>query len=167
MIDNKWFCEPNEERETWCFLTLQTKDLKGQLTLDGWTIGYGNPNTIHREIHSNGDNEREILEQLFRELYYCRRKGITLVTFGKNILPILRIRTAQRNLKDASFRGIDIICLEDLLETYFDPVFYGTSDSGLVEVCQKINIETNGTTNTELMLQLLLRIDPLLPQGVI
>ena len=167
MIDNKWFCEPNDQREIWCFLSLQTENLEGQSIIAGWQIGYGNSNTVSRMINADSGNENDVLAGLFSEIYYCRRQGIRMVTYEENLLPILRTHAVQAALSDASLRGLHAICIENLLHTYFELGEVDTSDDGLLELCRKMGIADNGSTKVGLLHEILVRIGPLLPQGVI
>ena len=167
MIDNKWFCEPNDQRETWCFLSLQTENIDRQSIITGWQIGYGNPNTVNRVINADSSSANDILAGLFSEIYYCRRQGIKLVTYEENLLPILRTHAVQAALSDASLRGMHTICIENLLQTYFELGEFDPSDDGLLELCKKMVIADNGATKIGMLHQILVRIGPLLPQGVI
>jgi len=167
MIDNKWFCEPNDQRETWCFLSLQTENIDRQSIITGWQIGYGNPNTVNRVINADSSSANDILAGLFSEIYYCRRQGIKLVTYEENLLPILRTHAIKVALSDASLRGLHAICIENLLHTYFKLGEFDTSDDGLLELCGKMGIASNVETQVELFQKILVRIGPLLPQGVI
>jgi len=152
MIDNKWFCEPDEQRECWCFLFPQLKD---NSVIDGWEIGYGNPSKLTRKIKNKKQNEEQMIRELLCELYHCRKKCITLITYAYDVLLILRTRIILLNIKDACFHGIKHICIEKLLEEYF--------------LCNIIKSSTmiESSNQAEVLWNLFLKIGPMFPVGVI
>lgn len=162
MIDNKWFCEPNDQRESWCLLILQVND---HFAINGWEIGYGNPKMLLRIISNNKSREREIIKELLRDLYYCRREGIVLITFRDDVLPMLRTRIILLNIEDVCLRGLNYICIEQLLKEYFLSGTLNSSD--MPELVKKMSIETSGSSQVQLLWSLFLRIGPMLPSGVI
>jgi hypothetical protein len=149
MIDNKWFCEPDEQRETWCFLNLHVTE---NCIISDWEVGYGNPTMIVREIKSQKTIEIEIIKDLLTQLYHCRKENILLITYS-DVLSILRTRIFILNIKDASLYGLKHICIKEILKTYFQQV-------------DKLNIQIKETKQIQFLWNLLLRIGPLLPRGV-
>lgn len=162
MIDNKWFCELNEQRESWCLLILQVND---HFAINGWEIGYGNPSKLVRIIGNSKSNEKKIIKELLQEIYYCRREGISLITFKANALKILRTRIVLFNIEDVCLRGLNYICVEQLLKEYFLSSTLNSSD--MPELVKKMSIETSGSSQVQLLWSLFLRIGPMLPSGVI
>ena len=150
MIDNKWFCEPDELREIWCFLNLHVNDKD---IIEGWEIGYGNPIVMMRKINHRKTNEKDIIKELLIQLYNCRKENILLITYTNNVLPILRTRILFLDIKEASLYGIKHISVEEILYTYF---LYDANQE-LIDKNKKITF----------LWKLLLRIGPLLPRGVI
>jgi len=162
MIDNKWFCEPNDQRESWCFLFLQMND---HCIICRWEVGYGNPTMFVRKVTNRKSREREIIKELLRELYCCRKEGITLITYRYDVLSMLRTRIILLNIEDVCLRGLNYICIEQLLKEYFLSGTLNLSD--MPELVKKMNIETSGSSQVQLLWSLFLRIGPMLPSGVI
>lgn len=165
MIDNKWFCEPDDQRDSWCFLVLQLEER--DFVINGWEIGYGNPRKLIRIISSSKSSEKEIIKELLQEIYYCRRKGIQVITFGTDVLPVLRTRIILLDLKDVSLRGVKHICIEKIIKEYFLLYGFNTSISNMLEIARKMNIEMKDLSRVELLHNLFLRIGPMLPDEVI
>ena len=159
MIDNKWFCEPNEQRESWCFLFLKVN----HFVIDGWEVGYGNPTMLVRKVANRKSRERELIKELLQELYHCRRENIMLITYAYSALPTLRTRIILLNLKDACLHGIKYISIEKLLEEYFLLL----NSTNISELVRKMNIEMEGSSQAKLLWNLFMRIGPMLPAGVI
>ena len=150
MIDNKWFCEPDEQRETWCFLNLHVND---NYIIKGWEIGYGNPTILIRELKNKKTQEKELIKELLSQLYHCRKEDILLIMYI-NILTILRTRIIILNIKNASLYGLKYVCIEEILQNYFQQI-------------EKIKIEVKEKKQTQFLWNLLIKIGPLLPRGVL
>ena len=147
MIDSKWFCEPDEQRETWCFLNLHEND---NCNIVGWDVGYGNPTTLLCEIKNQKTKEVEIIKELLIHLYHCRKDNIILITNTSDVLPILRTRILLLNVKEVCFYGLKYICIEEIMLTYF----------------QHVNL-INESKQIWFLWSLLQKIGPLLPKGVL
>lgn len=162
MIDNKWFCEPNEQRESWCFLFLQMND---RCIICRWEVGYGNPTMLVRKVTNRKSREREIIKELLRELYYCREESITLITYGHDVLSMLRTRIILLDIEDTSLHGVKHISIEKLLEEYF--LLDVIKSSTMLELASKMNIRQDESNKVQLLWHIFLRIGPMLPTGVI
>lgn len=161
MIDNKWFCEPDDQRESWCFLFLKVSKHN---IIESWEIGYGNPTTLVRTLVNHKSKEKEIIKELLRELYYCRKKDVILITYSLDVLPILRTRIILLNIEDASLYRIKHVSVERLLSDYFLPEIMNSSLSDLVK---RMGIEVKNPCQVDLLRHLLIQIGTLLPYGVI
>jgi len=165
MIDNKWFCEPDELRESWCFLILYQKDQKDDFVISGWEIEYGNSSRIIRKIYNSKNNEEGIINELLEEIHYCRKKRITIITFGFDVIPAIRTRISILDLKEVSLRGIRNIALEKLISENF--LFFNSNKSPSIEmIAKKMNIESDCFSNVELLRNIFLRIGPLLQEVI-
>lgn len=147
MIDNKWFCEPDDRRKTWCFLNLHVNEKN---EVNGWNVGYGNPTKLLDEIKNKKTREIEIIKELLVHLYRCRKEDIILITIASDVLPILRTRILYRNIKAVSFYGLKYICIDEILQTYFH------QDKVL-----------NKSNEIQFFWNLWQKIGPLIPRGVL
>ncbi|KXB08200.1 hypothetical protein AKJ58_00600 [candidate division MSBL1 archaeon SCGC-AAA385D11] len=166
MIDNKWFCEPNDERESWCFLILEQRNSEGDGSITGWQIGYGNPKKMTRTLSSSGSSEEEIIQGLLDEIYYCRREGILMITAERDSVPALRTHILLLGMEEASFRGVEYVCIDRLLEEHFLGLgdLDGSSGRSILELGERIGI-VEDCEETELLRRIFLRIGPLLPKS--
>ena len=118
-----WFYAPNDERESWCFLTLKidrsVQELGGKIL--GWQVGYGNPKKMTRIVGEEAtgcESEREVLEKILEEIRFCSYRGIKLITFNQEILSGIRTKILLLEL-NRSFHGVSHVCISDLLRNYF------------------------------------------------
>ncbi len=166
MIGNRWFCEPDDERESWCFLVLNRGNPESS-SITGWHVGYGNPKKTTRTLSSSPSSEEEIIRELLEEIYHCRREGILVITVKRETMPALRSRVLLLGLEGVSLRGVKHVCIEELLDEYF--LDLGGPDSfnisGLSGLGERIGVKTDGLGETEMAREVFLRIGPLLPEG--
>jgi len=167
MIESKWFCMPDDDREPWCFLTLE---LDAGKRITGWQAGYGNPRRITRMLGGNESSEEEIIQRLlrlFEEIRFCRRMGTTLITLGAEDLPALRTRTLLLGLDGAVLRGLKHICIERLLRDHFLG-FEGGVDlphaRSILKSAESAHVETDGLKEPEVLWRLFLEVGSLLPK---
>ena len=162
MIDNKWFCEPDDQRECWCFLILKRNN---QSVIDGWEMGYGNPSKLTRMIKNKEQTEEKIIYELLHELYRCKRETITILTYRKDDYPILRTRIALRGIREVYLCGMKHICIEKVMEEYF--LFDISENISIYELADKLKIAEENRNTVKLLWKLFLTMGPLLPIGVI
>lgn len=164
MIDNKWFCEPNDLRESWCFLSLDVGGWNEGSVITSWEIGYANPAKLIRKINCDESSENKVIGKLLNEIFYCRKNGIKIITYGNNVVPALRTRILVLGLAEVGLHGMDLICIEDLLSKFFlfdDNSLTGGPTSG---VLKKIGVADG--SGAELLWRLFQKICPLIPGGV-
>ena len=166
MIDNIWLCEPNDARESWCFLELKLKKQDANDVISGWEATYANPNRVVHKANDTRSDEKESLKKLFFHIYRCRKKEIPIITFGSNVIPVLRTRILCQGIRDESLRSVKTISLQKILQDYFcfdnDNSILSASD-----FVAGLKIEQGNATETELLYDVFTRIGPLLPAGVI
>lgn len=162
MIGNRWFCQPDDERESWCFMVLELKQEDNGF-LAGWEISYGNPKRTVRTLENAGSNEVEILRELVKEINYCRRKQIPVITLRDDIIPKIRTRILYSTLEEASFQGLENISIESLLRENFVGADLRNRQS-VKGLCEELKIETANRSETELLREAFLRIGPLVPR---
>lgn len=167
MIENKWFCEPNDQRECWSFLILRLDNQDRNFEIIGWDIVYANPRKLIRKLKNKKNGEKEIVNELLHEIYYCRKNNITLITFREDIIPIIRTRILLLNLNDASLRGIKYFSMEKLLKKYFLFYMSNTSTTRPSVIINKMNVSNEKLSDVEMLWKIFLKIGPLLPDGVI
>ena len=160
MIDSKWFCEPNDYRESWCFLKIYQTQIKNESIISGWELGYGNPNQLTRIIKNENIDEKEIIRALFKEIFFCRKNKIKLITYEQSI-PLLRSRVLFLKMQEISLKGISFICILNLLKQYF------SINDMLFQLAGKMKIKIKGIKEIEIIRNIFIRIGPLLPEGVI
>jgi hypothetical protein len=166
MIDNIWFCEPNDARESWCFFAIKVKKQDGSDTIAGWEICFANPNRTVRKVADAQSDEKELLKGLLHELYYCRKNDIKIITFETNTIPILRTRIIFHDIHNISFRSLQVISIQKLLQEH---LFFGEDNSvpSISDFCSRMKIGRQDRDETELLHDIFKRIGPLLPPGVI
>lgn len=115
------FAAPDNTIEVWCLLEVEYSD-GGDCV--GWNVGFGNINQLVRKESrslSAVDCEGSLLKELMEEhLHPCRNKEgrTTLITSSASTLPRLRTRLLAHGC-DTSFRGLNHLCLETVIEDYF------------------------------------------------
>lgn len=166
MIDSVYFCEPDEVRESWFFFTLQEKKQNDDISISGWNACYGNPNRVIRKLSEAKPDEKTTIISLCNELFYCRKKDIPIMTFERNIVPILRTRIAYLGIHDISFKKLHFIPLEVILQNYFY-LSYKDSIPSLSMLVKQLKIETKNMSEPELLYKIYQKIGPLVPLGVI
>lgn len=117
--ENSWYAEPDKGREPWVILILETNGER----IVGWQMGFGNSQTITRinRIRKNVNEEGEVLKELLKEIRDCKQgERTTLITYAQGTLPLLRSRILQLGIKGASFRGLQHLCVESLLNQHFE-----------------------------------------------
>ncbi len=163
MIDSKWFTELNEQRESWCFLSL---GMGINSTIRRWEISYANPSRFVRKIISSKSEETDVIKELLKELINCRRSKIPLVTFRTEYLQKLRTRILLLGITGASLRGLRSIDIERILNEFFRMDLLDSTNS-LTDFAKRLKIETKNKSSSELLWAVMLRLGPLLPEGVI
>lgn len=166
MIDNIWFCEPNDARESWCFFTVKLKKHEANDAIASWEVCYTNPNRVIRMAGNDTPSEEELLRGLLREIYYCRKKEITLITFGENVIPLLRTRIVYHCIRDVNLRSLKVLSIQKILQDYF---FFGKDNtvSSISDFAFEMKNPPDANTETETLYEIFKRIGPLLPSGVI
>lgn len=160
MIGNKWFCEPDDERESWCFLVLEFEDRSKKLKIPGWKIGYGNPEKMVRKLEKTDCKEEEILESLLGEIHYCRRQGIPVITTEKEEILALRTRLFLGK-EETSLQKVELLNIEQLLKEHF---LVSELSSDLSKLAERLGIEKESSGRVELLRDIFLKIGPLLPE---
>lgn len=166
MIENKWFCEPNDIRESWCFLSLKVNKKDVDDVISEWEICYGNPNQVTRMVTDTPSNEKELIKRLIQEIYYCRKKDIMIITFSNTVLPLLRTRIVFHGIDNISLRNVKFLSIKKILQDYFFIVRKDAIKS-VYDFAWEMNIEEGDMSETELLRDVFLKIGALLPAGVI
>ena len=143
MLNNKWFCEPNPYRETYCYLTIETHDNQQKITR--WQTATANMQSIVTTDQYQDKDERKAILELLKKLSYCIERNITLITPTNQTMPILRTRILALKISNASLTTLKTICIEHLMEKYFTE-------------------KTTEKNNTKDMHRTFTAIAPLLPQ---
>ena len=166
MIDNIWFCEPNDARESWCFFTMKLKEIDAHSTVTEWEVTYANPTRVIYRTNNAPSTEEVLLRQILFHISRCKKKGIPIITYERKIIPLLRSRLLCHGMCNISLRSLKILSLQQLLQDFF---YFGTTNSILSasDFAKELKIDENGLTETELCYVIFKRIGPLLPQGVI
>jgi hypothetical protein len=119
MLNNKWFCEPNPFRETYCYMSIQKKTIDNYLQITGWQTATANMQSIVTMDQYQDKDEKKAIQELLKKLSYCIEKNITLITPTNQTMPLLRTRILTLNIPNVSFTTIKTICIEHLMEKYF------------------------------------------------
>lgn len=67
MLGNKWFCESDDERKSWCFLLVELNGGNAGCEIAGWQIGYGNPKKMVKTVEKSGGGEEETIKTLVED----------------------------------------------------------------------------------------------------
>jgi hypothetical protein len=161
MLNNKWFCEPNPYRETYCYFLLETEKQKKQPKIIGWKAAIGNIDEITNRLDSKNQDETETLKNIIPVLFYCRKKYLTIITDKKETVSLLRTRLAMANIENTDLSSIRVISLEE----YFNKYFSYTGENGLLSWCKFLSIDANKKKKTELIKSVYARIKPFIPKG--
>ncbi len=166
MIDNIWFCEPNDARESWCFFTMKLKEIDGHQCVTGWEVTYANPTRVTYKTKNTPSTEEILLRQILFLISTCKKKGALFITYERKIIPILRSRLLCHGMCNISLRSLKILSVQQLLEDFF---YFGPTNSILstYDFARELKIDENGLSETELCLAIFRRLGPLLPRGVI
>lgn len=170
MIGNKWECTPDDDRETWCFLTIElgaAGECNGK-PIASWQAGYGNQKRMTRILNSNGHNEKEIVEELLKEIRFCRHKGTTLITFGADAIPTIRTRILIHRLDGASLQSIKNICLEELLKKYlvgFDKLKDIRDISAILKPIEDSSVKPDDFLGVQTLRGIFMAIGSMLPRS--
>lgn len=128
MTAGNWV-QRDQLRESWLFLLLGTEEEiqsgTGESTLQYWECGVGNADRfVATETAQIGcghiETEAELLTALLSQLGQHRYQETVIITRSEATLQTLRRRIAVNDTEVASLRGLSNICVEDLLERYFD-----------------------------------------------
>ncbi len=165
MINNKWFCSPDNYRESWCFLIFDNKKVKNTIEIQSWNLGYGNPHQLIKLKTSKGKQERKVINDLLQELNYCRKNHLRIITLYENDVKILRTRCIQLQIQDASLQKINYMSLEGIIQTYFT-FDYKKDESIFNQIANILNIKEKDESKPEQFRKILNKIGPLLPRGV-
>jgi hypothetical protein len=166
MIDNIWFCEPNDARESWCFFSMKSKEIDSHQCIIEWEAIYANPSKVTYKAKNTPSAEETLLREILFHVSMCRKKEIPIITYERKIIPILRSRLLFHGMCNISLRNLKTLSLQDLLQDYF---YFGTTNSFLSasDFARELKIDENGLSETELCYVIFKRMGPLLPLGVI
>ena len=116
-------------RESWLFLLFGTEEETVSETakskLRYWECGVGNADRfVAAEAAQIGcghvETESDLLTTLLSQLGQHRYQETVIITRSKASLQTLRRRIVENDTEVASLRGVSNICVEELLERYFD-----------------------------------------------
>ncbi|KXB07755.1 hypothetical protein AKJ51_00130 [candidate division MSBL1 archaeon SCGC-AAA382A20] len=161
MIENKWFCEPDDERESWCFLVPELNTEREECRITGLEVGYGNPKKMVRKLEKTDCKEEEILEKLLGEICYCRKRGIPIITAAKKEILTLRTRLLLGKEK-TSLQKVELLNIEQLLKEHF---LVSKLSSNLSKLAEKLGIGKESSGRVDLLREIYLRIGTLLPEN--
>lgn len=128
MTAGNWV-QRDQLRESWLFLLLGTEEETvsetGESKLRYWECGVGNADRfVATETAQIGcghvETESELITALLSQLGQHRYQETVLITRSEETLQTLRRRIAANDTEVTSLRGLSNICVEDLLERYFD-----------------------------------------------
>lgn len=160
MIGNKWFCQPDDKREAWCFLTLERDGESEGCAIRGWKVGYGNAKKMVRKSEKTACREKTALKSLLREVYHCKKQNIPIIT-RKEEAQILRTRLFFLGKEDVNLQNVEFLYMKELLKRHFVSSEIPSSIEGLAK---RISIERKNSDKVELLRKIFLRILPLLPE---
>jgi len=166
MIDNVWFCEPDDSGQSWCFFTMKLKEIDAHQSVTEWEVTYANPTRVVYKTNNTTSDEEILLRQILFHISMCKKKEVPFITFERKIIPILRSRLLCHGMCKISLRNLKTLSLQQLLQDYF---YFDTTNSILsaYDLVRELKIDKNGLTETELYHVIFKKIGPLLPLGVI
>lgn len=166
MIDNIWFCEPNDARESWCFFTMKLKEIDAHQSVTEWEVTYANPTRVTYKTKNTPSAEEVLLRQILFHISMCKKKEVPFITYERKTIPILRSRLLYHGMCNISLRNLKTLSIQQLLQDYF---YFGTTNSlqSASDFAKELKIDENGLTETELYYRIFMRLGSLLPEGVI
>ena len=144
-------------RESWLFLLLGTERSThadtGERKLQYWECGVGNADQlISTKTVQTGcghvETESDLLTALLSQLGQYRYQDTVVITCSEGTLQTLRRRFAANDTEIVSLRGLSNICVEDLLERYFDQTL---ADYGLDQDSLTTPRRTDGSQKREVV----------------
>jgi hypothetical protein len=118
-----WHVRPDDTREMWCFLLLQTAAHNGATRITAWQLGVGNPAQLVYTDEMDGESpqeEDEVVAALLSRLDEHRYEQRFLHTPTRQTVTLLRTRLlASPAVEEPSLRGLSHVPLGNLLERYF------------------------------------------------
>jgi hypothetical protein len=119
MIDNIWFCGPNDARESWCFFTMKLKEIDGHQCVTGWEVTYANPARVTYKTKNTPSAEEILLRQILFHISTCKKKRALFITYERKIIPILRSRLLCHGMCNINLGNLKILSVQQLLEDFF------------------------------------------------
>lgn len=160
VINNKWFCEPNPYRQSYCFFYIERKNEDDQDSIKGWKSGIGNINKISKKNKKNQGDEMEIIKALIPHIKTWRKNNILVITEKEEIFPLLRTRIAALGIDEMLLSPLNSISLQHLINRYL--LYHG--DESISGWCTFLHIPLNNQDEPVLLRQILQRIIGLIPQ---
>jgi len=164
MMDDTY--EPRKEKESLCFLILGFKKQQQDYTIIGWQICYSYDNKITRKIVCWSSNERCCLASLIHELLWCSIHNTSVVTYRTIDMPALRTRLLVNNITTLDFRQLQCACLQQLVKNFFF-LPEEIQNLSITSLADAMKINTRDVISVELLRELFIQIQPLLPTEVV
>ncbi len=154
------------ETESLCFLILGFRRKQQNYSIAGWEICYSYNNMITKKIAYWSSNERCCLTDLIHELFWCSIHKTPIVTYQTRDMPALRTRLLVNGISSLDFRKLRCFCLQQFIEGYFFfPEQIG--NFSLESLAESMKIRTADVISAELLREMFVRIQPLLPTEVV
>jgi hypothetical protein len=164
MLNNRWFCEPDRYRESWCFIKFDMKKDMHQTEIISWELGYGNPINLTQIKKCKQNMESEIIREILKELSYSKKNRLRVVTVYENDFRILRTRCLQLKIDYVSLQGLKFISLDSIIKRFFD--FYFDDENHLFEnMVDLLNIPRGDSVVNQLQ-RIMMGVCSLIPQEV-
>jgi len=160
--------EVDDLRETWCFLTIRTRDGESP-SLVGWELGDGNANQLVRTESDSSEGDRtasDVCKRLSDALGARRSSDRLLITTGPETMGRLRqaLLTCEQT-QNPTLRGFRHLSITDVLAEYFAGVDVASISDALPGTQGSETMEGDGAVDQSW--RILATIAPLLPAAAL
>ena len=155
-----------KEKESLCFLILGFRKQDQDYRINGWQICYSCENEVIRKIVYWSSDERCCLRDLVHELQWCSVHKTSVVTYRKIDMPSLRMRLLVHGITALDFSRVHSLCVEEIVQQHFF-IPERIEHSSLQSLAEAMNIKTTKVISAELLREVFVRIQPLLPTEVV
>jgi len=155
---------PGSYNKTWFFLIIKLAETNPDNVIVHCEICNNHSDRIaHTTV--NPMFEKEVIQWLIKEIFTQASRNITIITFKKDSIPILRQRIIFHDIFNVSFQDIIFLSLERILLNYFSINF--DENKTIEDVSEQLNVKyLDGKAECMNLQHIFCKILPLLPNEV-
>ena len=146
--------------KTCCFLVLKKAETDD--VIKRWEICYDDSGRVSH-MTTESEFEKLLVKGLLTELFAHFHRNSVLVTFSEKSIPLLRKRIVFHDITTVTFQSIEIISLQNLLNTYFS-IKMDKNHNSVYHAADQLNITVDDEqTEVELVRSIFRKIVQLVP----